>query len=216
MPLAPGRAGRQPRDAPCLLRDYPADILFEDQCGARDWSYDTNGASPTPYAYADGLISAVAEDARTRPISTEDGWDRVANVASQLCGMTWRLVPTDYAPTWRRLLKDEYPPDTWDIFPLAQHVAHDKTTMILHDLGQFVTTREVLAWTLALGFCLSYTVSTEELQQDAHREWLRWLSRLQRSVCARHVGEPVQGFVHDRGPKPTIEDDGVSSPGTVP
>ena len=26
--------------------DYPIDVLFQDQCGARDWQYDTNPASP--------------------------------------------------------------------------------------------------------------------------------------------------------------------------
>ena len=30
--------------------------------------------------------------------------------------------------------------------------------MIHHDLGQFVTNRQVLAWTLGLGFSMSYRV----------------------------------------------------------
>jgi len=86
---------------------------------------------------------------------------------------------------------------------------HDKAAMFHHDLGQFVTNREVLAWTLGLGFGMSYRVRAAALAEDAPREWLRWLDRLQKSVCARYVGEPLRSFEHDRGPSPTEEDDGV-------
>ncbi|MEN6497636.1 MAG: hypothetical protein ABFD16_25330, partial [Thermoguttaceae bacterium] len=40
-------------------------------------------------------------------------------------------------------------------------------------------------------------------------QWLLWLDRLQKSVCARYIGEPAESFKHDRGPQPTREDDGV-------
>ena len=192
-----------------FTEDYPVDVLFQDQCGARGWRYDINPASPTPYAYSDGLTSMVAEDCQKVPLSTESGWDRVVNYESQLCGMAWGIVPTEGGPSWRRLLKYDFPPDTWDLFPLAQYIAHDKTAMLYHDLGQFVTNREVLAWALGLGFCLSYRVAAPALANDAPREWLRWLDRVQQSVCARYVGTPVQSFEHDRGPNPTTDDDGV-------
>lgn len=189
--------------------EYPVDVLFQDQCGARGWRYDTNPASPTPYAYTDGLLSMVAEDCKAVPLSTENGWDRVVNYEAQLCGMTWSIVPTEGGPTWRRLMKTQYPPNTWEIFPVAQYIAHDKTQMLHHDLGQFVTNRQVLAWTLGLGYSLSWRTSAAGLTNDASREWLLWLDRLQKSVCARYIGEPVVDFHHDRGPEPTVEDDGV-------
>jgi hypothetical protein len=192
-----------------FTQDYPVDVLFQDQCGARTWAYDTNPASPTPYAYTDGLISMVEEDCKTKPLSTESGWDRVVNWESQICGLSWALVPTEYGPEWRRLMKFTYPPDTWDVFPLAQYIAHERTAMLYHDLGQFVTNREVLSWTLGLGFCMSARIGAAELKEDGAREWLRWLDRLQKSVCARYVGEPVRAFAHDRGPNPTTADDGV-------
>jgi len=179
---------------------YPVDVLFQDQCGARGWRYDTNPASPTPYAYADGLVSMVAEDSKAVPLSTESGWDRVVNYESQLCGLSWSIVPTEGGPSWRRLMKTEVPPELWTIYPLAQHIAHDKTAMLYHDLGQFVTNREVLAWTLGLGFSMSYRVGAPALQRDGTREWLRWLDRLQKSVCSRYVGKPVTAFHHERGP----------------
>jgi len=107
--------------------NYPVDLLFEDQCGARTWQYDTNPASPTPYAYADGLVSMVAADSATKPLSTENGWDRIVNYESQLCGITWAIVPTEDAPSWVTFLKDRFSPETWDLFLLAQYIPHDKT-----------------------------------------------------------------------------------------
>ncbi|NQT54305.1 hypothetical protein HQ576_19765, partial [bacterium] len=192
-----------------FTQQFPVDILFQDQCGARRWRYDTNPASPTPFAYYEGLLSMVQEDSQRAPLSTESGWDRMANWESQLCGLSWGIVPTEGGPSWRRLMKTDYAPHTWDIFPLAQHIAHDKTAMLYHDLGQFVTNREVMAWTLGLGFCMSYRLGAASLERPATREWLRWLDRVQKSVVARYVGKPVVAFEHDRGPKPTVDDDGV-------
>ena len=190
-------------------RDYPCDILFQDQCGARGWQYDTNPASPAVAAYTEGLLSMVAEDCRRKPLSTESGWDGVVNFESQLCGMSWSLVPTEGGPTWRRLLKSQYAPATWEIFPVAQYIAHDKTAMLHHDLGQFVTNRETLAWTLGLGFSLSYRIPASALTQDGPRQWLLWLDRLQKSVCARYVGQPLSDFSHMRGAAPAVDDDGL-------
>ena len=42
-----------------------------------------------------GRVSQVAEDSRRVPLSTESGWDRVVNYESQLCGLSWGIVPTD-------------------------------------------------------------------------------------------------------------------------
>ncbi len=189
--------------------NYPVDVLFEDQCGARTWLYDTNPASPTAYAYADGLISMVAEDSQVKPLSTENGWDRIVNYESQLCGLTWAIVPTEGAPSWVTYMKDRFSPETWDIFPVAQYLAHDKAAFIHHDLGQFVSTDQVLPWTLGLGYGLSYQMQATDLAQRAKREWLDWLDRLQKSVCARYVGQPVLAFVQDRGTNLVTEPDGV-------
>ncbi len=194
-----------------FTRDVPADILFQDQCGARTWQYDTNPASPAGHAYIEGLLSMVAEDARSVPLSTESGWDRVAQYEAQLCGMTWSLVPTEHAPEWRRLMRDTIPPDLWTVYPLAQRIAHDKAAMTHHDLGQFVTNDEVLAWTLALGFGLSYRAHADALRPDSPQmEWLRWLDRVQKAICARYVGGGVRSFRHLRPDSAgSVRDDGV-------
>lgn len=181
-----------------FTEEVPVDILFQDQCGARGWLYDTNPASPTPYAYIEGLLSMVAEDSEKVPLSTEGGWDWAAHYVAQISGMGWSQVPTEHAPEWVVLLREQYPPDVWNIFPLAQFLAHDTAVMTLHNLGQSVTNREVLAWVLGLGFALIARVSAPALAQEVPREWLRWLSRLQQSVCARYIGEPLRSFQHER------------------
>ncbi len=189
--------------------DYSVDVLFQDQCGARGWQYDFNPASPTPAAYSDGLISLVQEDSKVRPLSTEAGWDGVLNYEAQLCGLSWSLVPTAGGPEWRTLKHNQWAPETWRVYPLAQRVAHQGAAMLYHDLGQFVTNDETLAWTLGLGFSLSYRLQAAERESDAPLEWLRWLDRLQKSVIARYVGEAVGSFEHDRTAALTPADDGI-------
>jgi hypothetical protein len=189
-----------------FTEEFPIDVLFQDQCGARTWQYDLNPASPAVHAYADGLCSMVAEDARSRPLSTENGWDRLLNHEAQFCGLTWGIVPTEDPPAWRVMMHERFPPALWEIFPLAQILAHDKVAMVHHDLGQFVSNDEVLAWTLGLGYGLSLRVGAAELDRPRTREWLRWLARLQQSIGARYLGEAIGSFAHERlassGPVP--------------
>ncbi len=189
-----------------FVEDYPVDILFQDQVGARGSVYDRNFASPTHYAYAEGLLSQADEDARVRPLATEDGYDRVLNDEVQLCGFTFGLVPGPN-PSWARSFKSRYPAQTWEIFPVAQILAHDRTALLHHDLGKFVSDRRTLSWTLGLGFSMSEEVIARQLHEPRRLEWLRWLARIQQSIAARYVGEPVVAFEHEPGNADT--DDGV-------
>jgi hypothetical protein len=200
-------ANRAIRDE--FLTTYPVDILFEDQVGARGWQYDLNTASPTPYAYAAGMAAQAAENSQSLPLSTENGWDRVINYEAQFSGMTWGLVPTENPPLWREFLRDRFDPATWEVFPLAQYLAHDKLSMIHHDLGQFVTNDEVLAWTLGLGYGMSLRFNAADLDRDSTAQWLLWLDRIQKSVSARYTGEPLHSFSHVWGTNPVDPDNGV-------
>ncbi len=192
-----------------FTQDLPVDVLFQDQCGARTWHYDSNPASPTPYAYAAGMVSMVDEDSQTVPLSTESGWDRVVNAETQLCGLSWLHVPTEGGPEWRQFLRDTLSPSTWQVFPLAQYLAHDKTAMLYHDLGQFVTTRRVATWTLGLGFQMSMRCSANGVDRPNVRDWLSWVDRLQKSVCGRYLGQPVTRFDHQQAARPSADDDGL-------
>jgi hypothetical protein len=190
-----------------FVEDYPVDILFQDQVGARTWVYDRNPASPTPYAYAEGLLSQADEDAQVRPLATEDGYDRVLDDEVQLCGFTFGLVPGPNLE-WARSFKSRYPATTWEIFPVAQILAHEKAAMLHHDLGKFVSDRRTLSWTLGLGFAMSEELPARALHQPRRLEWLLWLARIQQSISSRYVGEPVVAFKHEPG-WTAGEDDGV-------
>ncbi len=177
-----------------FTQEFPVDVLFQDQVGARSPRLDFNPASPSPHAYMAGLLAQAQEDSQVVPLSTENGWDHLVNWESQMCGFTFGTVPTEDAPAWSTLLRDRFAPDTFEVFPLAQAMAHDKVAFIHHDLGQFVTNREVLAWTLALGFNMSLRTDAGALGSDGPREWLKYLDRVQKSVCARMMGAPLQSW----------------------
>jgi len=182
-----------------FTEDYPVDILFQDQVGARRFRYDLNPASPTPHAYTQGLLELARHDSAVVPLGTENGYDRLINYESLFCGLTWSIVPTEGGPSWRRLWREQYPASTYRVSPLALRMAHDKCAFAHHDLGQFVTTPEVLAWTLALGYQLSYRISPEALDLPAKRHWLAWLSRLQRSIVSRLMTEPLDEWTYLTG-----------------
>lgn len=177
-----------------FTQEFPVAVLFQDQCGARTWVYDTNPASPSPLAYTEGLISMVEEDSAIVPLSTESGWDRILAFESQFCGMTWRVVPTEGGPEWVRPFSDDYPPSAFRPFPLAQALGHESVAMIHHDLGQFVTNDEVLAWTVGLGYGLSYRIGPGALDRPETRAWIEWLDEIQKTVCAPMIGEPLRAW----------------------
>ena len=176
-----------------MSEEFPSDVVFQDQVGARSWSWDFNPAAPTPTAWIDGLHSLGMEDAAAVPLATEDGSDRVAEFESLFCGMAWSLVPSDLRREARRL---EYtlPPGEWAIFPMMQYLAHDKVLFTLHDLGHFVLNDTQVAYVLGLGYGLSYRSTRADLGRPEVREWLGWLDAVQKSVCARYAGQVLTDF----------------------
>lgn len=92
--------------------------------------------------------------------------------------------------------------DTWEVYPLAQRIAHDKCVFFHHDLGKFVTGPAELAWTLGLGFNMSYRMSAQSVADARTMGWLAWIDRIQKSVCARATGEPVGAFEHRQSDTP--------------
>lgn len=185
-----------------FTEEYPVDILFQDQYGARPFLYDWNPASPTPYAYFAGMIAQIDADSRRVPLSTEGGFAHIMNFESMFCGMTFGLVPTPRRGSAKINYRTLYPPETWRVFPLVQYLAHDKVLLRGHNLVVYLSNAENLTWTLALGFSLNYLPLTQwgahSIKLPVEQGWLRWLAALQRAVIAPGVGEPVRAFEHSR------------------
>jgi hypothetical protein len=182
-----------------FTQDYPVDVLLQDQIGARRMRYDTNPASPNPYAYAQGIFNMAQRAEKHIPVSTENGCDRLINIESQFCGLSWKLVPIEWAPPWRRLHRDWLADEASEYFPLAQYLAADKVIFAHHDLGQFVTNREVLAWTLAIGYQLSYRITPDGLANPDLRDWLHYLDAVQKTIAFSYIGRPLKSFRYLQG-----------------
>ena len=186
-----------------FTKDIPVDMLFEDQCGGRDWIWDFNPASPSPTAHSEGMLSLVEEHARSVPLATEDGWDQLANSEVALMGCTWRIVPfTDgSAPHYLKLFKEEFPADTWEIEAVSLRLFHDKCLFYMHNLCNGVSGEIEVPWLLGLGFQFSGSWLLANYRNNAvGRQWYNYLHLLQSKVVSRIAGQPLVSFRHDRAP----------------
>ena len=186
-----------------FTKDIPVDMLFEDQCGGRDWIWDFNPASPSPTAHSEGMLSLVEEHARSVPLATEDGWDQLANSEVALMGCTWRIVPfTDgSAPHYLKLFKEEFPADTWEIEAVSLRLFHDKCLFYMHNLCNGASGEIEVPWLLGLGFQFSGSWLLANYRNNAvGRQWYSYLHLLQSKVVSRIAGQPLVSFRHDRAP----------------
>lgn len=183
-----------------FLEEYPVDLLFQDQCGARRRAYDFNPAAPHPTAYLEGLISMVEEDAVHTALGTEDGWDRVAREQTALCGLSWGTVPVHDEERGQNILaKVGLPAHLWEIECVPTRLFHDTCLFYLHDLGGFAKNERVLAWCLALGYQLSFRCQAWHFMHDKKvSAWYRYLHDLQGKVVSKIAGRKVVSFRHDR------------------
>lgn len=183
--------------------ELPSDILFQDQTGVRGgvsaidrkvcFSYDLNPAAPVPHAVVEGFLSQMRRDAARVPLATEEGWWGLIDGEFMLCGFSGGLC---HFMAWQGDFNNHWPKRTWNFFPMIQALAHDKAFLTHHDLAADVDTRERISWTLALGYGM---VSRADPLDPARRQWLLWLDRLQKSVCARYAGGGLAEFRHDWG-----------------
>lgn len=188
-----------------FTKDFPADILFQDQCGGRRFHYDLNPAAPSPTAYTEGLLSQVEEDAARVPLGTENGWDKVIDEELCVFGMCWATIPrrTDFRERrdYNMLAKELISPETWEIEPLVLRLMHDKCFFYCHDLSGHVFCDRLVAWDLALGYNLSYDASIGKYDGLGRPlAWDRYVSALQKHVVSHIAGEPLGKFRHDRSP----------------
>lgn len=187
-----------------FLHSYPADILFEDQVGARSWViYDINHASPAPYAYQQGLIHLAERAAASFPLATEHGYDRLINAESEFCGLTWQLVPfrkiPDWLDWWLVPYSGQMKKEDWQFFPMAMYITNGKTFFTHHLGGPMVQNAETLSWTLLLGYQLIDELSPLSLREPATIDWLKYISHIQKAISSQYMGEPLKYFRYLKG-----------------
>lgn len=172
-------------------QEVPVDCLFFDQIGARPWLRDFHPASPTPLAYADGWLEALAPYAG-RCLMAEDGWDRLARDWVGFHGsvvLMERAFPR--APDSPSRLFGE---GSWEPYPLALWLLRDKVLMYQHDLyeGTMTADPEVLAWNALFGFQLSYAWDGSARTLDS--PWLDVVGAFQQALGPRTAGLPLAGW----------------------
>ena len=175
-----------------FTQEYPVDVLFQDQVGARGHRWDSNPAAPHPGAYLEGIHQIARVDSATVPLGTEDGHDRLINWEVMFCGLSWPWLPNRTIGN-RVLYEDLWPEGTWRIEPLALLLAHDKVLFYHHDLGGFVRDRLDLSVTLAMGYGLSWWTHTPT-PSAKECDWIERLCRVQAAVGPRCAGRPLDAF----------------------
>jgi hypothetical protein len=163
--------------------DVPADCLFFDQIGARPWRYDFNPAASSPLDYYDGWLSVFAPYA-DRCLMVEDGWDRLA---ASFTGFDSSLMLMEREFQW---LTGRFGP-SWETFPLALWLLHDKVLLYQHDLFEktFTTDPEILTWNLAYGYMLSYDWDT-----GVDGPWLGIATAFQRALGPHYAGVALTSY----------------------
>ncbi len=164
-----------------------SDCLFFDQAGSRAWRYDFNPASPTPLAYQDGWLRLFAPLSR-RCVMAEDGWDRLAASFSGFHGGL-ELMDREF-----RYPDRTWGAGTWEAFPLALWLLHDKVLLYQHDLCEctFTTDPQILTWNLAYGFLLSYTWDEQTHSLDS--PWLPVVAAFQRALGPHYAGVALTSY----------------------
>jgi hypothetical protein len=163
--------------------DVSADCLFFDQIGARPWRYDFNPAGSGPLGYYDGWLSLFAQ-APNGCLMVEDGWDRLA---ASFSGFDSSLLlmqrEFDYL--------DQHFGASWDTFPLALWLVHDKVLMYQHDLfdGTFTADPQILAWNIAYGYMLSYNWGA-----GLDGPWLGIATAFQQALGPHFAGAALTGY----------------------
>jgi hypothetical protein len=164
----------------------PTDCLFFDQIGARPWTLDFNPDSPTPLAYDDAWLSLMAPYS-DRCLMVEDGWDRLA---ASFVGFHGGLMLMQREFDWL----DDMIGHTWETFPLALWLFHDKALLYQHDLYEETMTRdpEILTWGLAYGFMLSY--SWDAQANSLASPWLDLVGDFQRALGPHYAGAALTSY----------------------
>ena len=179
-----------------LIQEYPCDVIFQDQMGARDSILDFNKASPNPNRYSDGFIYSLREDAKAKPLSTEDGWWGIANEELQFCGMSFGLDKYEYNVGWATYVWENFPPEAVNITNLVGAMFHDKVSLSHHDLAHGLVTQRDISKTLGIGFTTMINMHGK-MTNPYYTQYIYWLDRLQKSIVSKYIGAKMRKFEHN-------------------
>ncbi len=178
-----------------MSEKYPNDIVLQDQVGSRSWLWNFNPLEPNFACGNDGMLSLSMEDAQNVPIATEDGYDRVLNFETMICGAAWGMIPAK-AQHETRHAKYRFPQGEWEFFPILSYLGHDQCIFTTHDLGHFISTPDQVAAALAFGYAMSYYWHQNSHQNPPQVHWLNWLDALQKTICAQYAGKKLLDFTY--------------------
>ncbi len=161
------------------------DLIFEDQVGARSFVFDLNPEAVHPAGYNESMLRHAEETQEILPMYTERGFDALTPYVSGFCGIELGLACTRFMRGWK--WDGAYGEGSWEVWPLAEFLMHDRAFFYHHDLGQFVFDRWDLGWSLARGTHLQTYLGGSD-------DWLWIVALLQQQAGATFAGEPLERF----------------------
>ncbi|MBU0479266.1 hypothetical protein KKC91_11965 [bacterium] len=169
--------------------DYPMDLLFQDQIGARRWRYDLNPSEKTPISYTQGLIDIAARDSKTIPVMIEGGFDKLIPDVAGFCGLTSLTMPHfgEFDRSWGK--------GNWELYPLAIYLAHPYVALYQHNLANevFTDSKAKLTWNLTYGHNLSQ--GRWIVQWERQKPWMWIADAFQKAVASRCFGKRLTKFM---------------------
>lgn len=165
-----------------------ADLLFEDQIGARAAIYDYGPAAPSGDSYLQGWLEHTRQYADNR-LATEGGFDE--------------LVPTQVGMHMSVLLPDRrgetnawWGEGNWKYYPFVVQAAGDKVLFYQHNLApeSFTHGKATLLWNMAMGYQLSHDLVKSTFGGGVAGEMLPVVGAFQRYVMAEYAGRQATGF----------------------
>ena len=173
--------------------------LFLDQIGARPWVRDYNRQASSPLNYYDSWLSLI-ESSPGLSFTTEGGWDRLAKSMWGFFGSAVSSADTRFNASETRWgvgspANNFFTPGTWEPYPLATWLFHDKVLFYQHNLefSNYTNNLEVLSWNALFGLMQTHQwPGTPGRPPDP--QWVDAAQAVQRTVSARQAGEPLTEF----------------------
>ncbi|NLG14203.1 MAG: hypothetical protein GX561_08370 [Lentisphaerae bacterium] len=173
--------------------EFPNDVLFQDQVGARRWTWNFHPLEPNPASGYDGMHSLSMEDAKTVPMATEDGHDRVLNFETMICGAAWSMIPS-FGNRRSHHIMYNYPAGDWQFYPILSYLGHDQVIFTTHDLGHFMRKPINVAYAIACGYAMSAAWHHDDANNQDLVNWIFWLDAVQKSICKDYAGKKLIDF----------------------